>query len=460
MTVANRSLITKWFASACVAAVVLATAGCGGVGNEVAAAAAAQNTLLTIAASPLPKILNAGTARTFSVTVTDVNGIASVLATLDGLAITITNSGSTYSITIPATLAPGDHTLTISGSGKAPDGTVEVPQSVTFTFTVMPNTTAQISGFPAASHYTVGTAQLISPSVIDPNGISSVTATLDAAAIAVTQTASVYSVTLPATLAVGMHTLVYSVTGLNPDGTPEPTQTFSQSITVYPVNTPLVISSVTGPTAYTVGTAQTYTAIVVDPDLVASVVATVNGNSVPVTFSAPSSYSITLPASTPVGTYVLVLTATGTQPDGTLEPPHVVTLNITVYPPNTPLAIGPMTVVPGVQLVGTTAAVYSPSTYSVTVVDPDGIASVTALFYAVDMAVIANSPAPIAPPPVLSGSLVQPAKVTQTAPNVYTISVPEPFQCQRYIEFTAVGLNPDGTPEPPQVLSLDTTNNC
>lgn len=67
---------------------------------------------------------------------------------------------------------------------------------------------------------------------MDPEGVSSVTATVDGTPVTVTNSNGTYSASLTG-LSVGSHTLVWSATGKNPDGTAESTtQTGQQIITV------------------------------------------------------------------------------------------------------------------------------------------------------------------------------------------------------------------------------------
>lgn len=434
----------------------LGLAGCGGVGNEVVSTAATPNTALTITAAAIPKLVNLGSSGIFSVTVADADGIASVSATLDGKPIAITASGSTYSITIPPTLAAGDHTLVVSGTGKAPDGTLEVPRSASVVFTVQANTPASFAAVSGVTHYTVGAGSVLSTVITDPNGISSVTATLDGQAIAVAQTGTTYSVTLPTTLPAGNHSVVLTVVGLMPDGTPEPPATVTQAVTVYPPNTPLTINSAAGTTAYYVGSAQTYSVTVVDPDLISSVVATLDGAPIPVSAPSGATYTVVIPGTTAPGSHSLVVTAIGTQPNGSLETPQSVTVKFTVYPLNTPLLLGGVVPTTATQASLFLAANFQTtlSVYTVAVSDPDGISSVSARIYSID------GSAPVTVPPAPLGTVFYPA-LSKVAPDLYTFNVAaNAFACGRYIEFTAVGLNPDGSLEQPVIQALDTSSGC
>ena len=150
-------LIRSSLAVALIAFAGVIATGCGGGSDEVALTGSTQNTALTILApASLPTIM-AGTSPTFSATVTDPDGIQSVSATIDGVAIPLSNSGTTYSLTLPATLSVGSHVLAVTGTGLAPDGTVEVPRSASVNFTVyVANTAATASPVLGPNHYTVG----------------------------------------------------------------------------------------------------------------------------------------------------------------------------------------------------------------------------------------------------------------------------------------------------------------
>ncbi len=411
-------------------AAALAVSGCGGVADEVVVSTTANTPLVIAGASSIPS-LTVGMERMFSVTVTDIDGIDSVTVTLDGAPIPVTINGNTYSITLPGTLAVGPHTLVVTGRGLAPDGTREVPRSVSVTFTVFPrNTPATVTAVTGQNHYTVGATPTLSTSVVDPDGIASVTAALDGTALAVTAAGGVYSVTLPGSVAAGVHALVFTVTGLHPDGSLEAAQTVTQAITVYPPNTPLTISSISGPASYTVGTAHAYTTQVMDPDAIASVTATLDGVDIPVV-SGAGGYTVDIPASTKTGTHTLVVTATGRLPDGSLEAPHSVTQTFIIYPPNTPLTISAISTISPPPSAGPPG----PTLYRVTVQEPDGVPSVVAYLDGV------------------------PTPVTQSGSD-YQISVPASYGCARIIDFTATGKNPDGSFEASQTQTLDTSSTC
>ena len=521
----------KWAAKTVAALMLVATAllaGCGGAPND--GTVISGNTVLTISPSAIPTI-TVGTARTISVSVIDPDGIDSVRAILDGapidVAVNTGANGSTYAVTLPATLAIGPHTIEVTGRGKAPDGTLEVPRSLSFNFTVFAvntaltlspiaglpsfnagttqtysttvidpngttNVTATLDGAPLAttnaggvysvvlpsslatglrtivftavgrnpdgsnepaiqtsvkvsintpltitpvsgiSMYTVGASQVLSARITDPNGIGNVTARLDGVEIASTNSGGTYSVALPSNLAVGPHTLTFSATGLNADATAEPVQTVVQSITVFPVNTPLVISSVTGPASYSFGPAQGYSVQVVDADMVAEVTATLDGAPIGLTVSG-NAYSLTVPANTPLGNHVLVFTATGKRPDGTLESPQSVSLNFAVIQLNSPLSVGGLS-----SVFDKAQNIY---TYSIVATDGDGISGVIATVQSLF--------------PVTAGLLPPPQSFTPTVQgSTYSIALPE-FSCRRRIVFTVTGRLPNGSPEGPVTRSLD-----
>ncbi len=426
---------------ACLSIAIVAIGGCGGAPDD-GPASSGQNTPLSINAPQSFPTITAGATRTFSATISDVDGVESANITLDGAPLPINVSGSVYSITLPGNLSVGTHTLVITGRGKAPDGTLEVPRSVTINFRVFPvNTPATVSPISGPTSFTTGTAQTLTTVVTDPNGLATVTATLDGATITVVQEAGSYSVALPASLPTGYHTVVFTVTGLQPDGTPEAAQTVTQSVAVFPPNTPLVISAITGPLSYSVGSAQTYTVQVMDPDMIVSVLATLDGASIPVAVNG-SVYSITAPANTPLGNHILVFTATGKLPEGGLEAAQSVSLNFTVTQPNDPLSVS------GINETIVGSIFFGSFTYSINANDGDGIQSVIATVQSLNPILgvglagpsVSALPAPVSYPVVRLGS-------------TFSIDVPT-FSCARVVVFTVTGILPGGAAEGPVVATF------
>src|SRR3990167_1738415 len=244
----------------------VALSGCGGVADEVQANLATNTPLSIVALTGLPGY-TVGTPQTYSLTVRDPDGVADVRATLDGGALPIVVNGDSYSVTLPPNLPVGTHTLVFTGAGKAPDGTRELPWSEGLSVTVYEsNTPLTIGAISGVTAYTVGSAQSYSTSVVDPNGVSSVTATANGQTLAVVQNGSQYAATLPADTQAGSVALVFTAIGLAPDGTKEAAKTATQTITVHPTNTPLTIGAITGLAAYSVGVAQSYSLGPIDPD--------------------------------------------------------------------------------------------------------------------------------------------------------------------------------------------------
>ena len=422
---------------ACLSAGLLLN-GCGGVSNEVQFSG--QNTPLLITPQSKIPTLTVGISYSFTVTVTDPDGVDSVSATIDGAAANLSVSGSNYTLTLPATLTVGTHTLTVTGRGKAPDGTLEVPQTLSLAFTVYPaNTPATISAVNGSNHYTQGATPTLSVDVADPDGIASVSATLDANAITVSAAAGTYSVQMPATLSVGTHKLVFTAVGKNPDGSNESPLTASQDITVYKPNTPLAINSLSGPSSYTVGAAQTFTVQIQDPDTISSVTATLDGSAWPITAGTGGNYVVNVPGTLQPGQHRITVTAVGLQPDGSTEQAQTVTKVFTVYNLNTPLTI---------SAVARSFNLAQDLVLTVTVVDPDGILSVTGSI---------TSPSPLA---------TLPYTVTQSG-STYTMTLPfnssvgyDGYCGYNNATFKAIGLNPDGSQEAPQTSSFDPTTQC
>lgn len=399
-----------------------ALSGCGGVADEVQANLAANTPLSIVGLTGLPGY-TVGTPQTYSLTVRDPDGVADVRATLDGGVLPIVVNGDTYSVTIPPNLPVGTHTLVFTGAGKAPDGTRELPWSEGLSVTVYEsNTPLTIGAISGASAYTVGSAQSYSTNVVDPNGISSVTATANGLPLAVVQSGSQYSATLPADTKAGNVALVFTAVGLTPDGTAEAAKTASQTITVHPTNTPLTIGAISGLAAYSVGAAQSYSLGPIDPDGLGAVSASLDGVALPVTQTG-SIYSVTVPASAAAGTHTVRFSATGKKPDSSSEDPVSVSRDITIYPGNTPLSIGPLSG-PASYPAGQVQA------YSSVIVDPNGIDSVSASLNGQTL------------PVVSSGSSYSVTLPVSTPTGSHTLVL------------MAVGKNPDGSPEASQSVSL------
>jgi hypothetical protein len=348
----------------------------------------------------------------------------------------LSHIGSSYSVTLSASVAIGVHPLVFSAVGLNPDGTLEAAQTLTQAITVYPaNTPLVIGSVTGPASYTVGPPQTYSAQVIDPDGVASVTATLDGINIPVVASgAATYSVAVPANTPVGDHALVFTGVGQLPSGSLEAPHSVTQYFTVYSVNTSLVIGPVTGPASYTVGAPQTYSTQVIDPDGVASVTATLDGVNIPVVASGTDTYSVAVTVNTPTGSHALVFIGVGRLPNGALEQPQSVTQNFTVYPPNTALTLSTIS----------RAITNSINTYNVTVVDPDGILSVTATW-------------------TYSYQGLPPVTQTQTVTRSGSAySITKPYICSgiSIIEFTATGLNPDGTPEAPQKQSVNEASFC
>ncbi|MBK9235368.1 MAG: hypothetical protein IPO19_04580 [Rhodoferax sp.] len=408
--------------AALAAAGALALSGCGGIADEAQTDKGTNTPLSIVSLTGLPGY-TVGSPQTYTLTIRDPDGVADVRATLDGMAIPIVVVGDKYSITLPPDLGVGTHTLVFTGAGKAPDGTRELPWSEGLSVTVyQTNTPLTISPIAGVSAYTIGTAQTYNASVVDPNGIDSVIATANGVAIAVVQSGAQYSATLPADTKAGVVSLSFTAIGLSPDGTKEAAKTSTQTITVYATNTPLAIGTITGLASYTVGVAQSYSIIPVDPDGIGNVTATLDGGVLPVSASG-SGFAVTLPASTAAGTHTVRFEATGKRPDGSVEDVAFVSRDITIYPGNTPLTAsawsGPTSYPTGqVQI------------YTSTVVDPNGIDIVSATLDGQSV------------PVVSSGATYSVTLPVSTPPGSHTLTL------------SATGKTPDGSKEQPQTVSL------
>jgi hypothetical protein len=147
----------------------------------------------------------------------------------------------------PLSLVLSIATVGLTGCGDSPNETI---------VTTTGNTPLVITNVTGLRGYTVGGAQTYSATVQDPDGIASVSVTLDGNNIPVTNVGNVYSITVPANYAVGTHALVFNARGKSSDGTLEIPIVEGLSFTVYGSNTPLTISAVQGLAAFTLGAAN------------------------------------------------------------------------------------------------------------------------------------------------------------------------------------------------------------
>lgn len=316
------NLHRPWAMGLMTGAVAWALSGCGGQPNEVDPTVLG-NTGLAIEAITGLKAYTFGTAQRYSVTVVDPDGIKAVSVTLDGLVIPVSVSGAQYAITLPADTPIGPHTLVVRATGTAPDGSSEVPQSVTQVITVVAaNTPLRLSPLSGPKSYSFGPAQTYRVTVTDPDGISSVLASLDGASIPTVTSGGDYLVTVPAGTAPGDHLLRLSATGTQPDGSVEPVQTVEQLVSILPlapVDTPLYLSPVTETGAF--GVSAIFNVTVGDPDGIASVSATFDGSPMTLT-TAGSNYSFSMYYySAHPGPHTVVFTAVGRAPDGSPTSP-------------------------------------------------------------------------------------------------------------------------------------------
>lgn len=316
------NLHRPWAMGLVTGAVAWALSGCGGQPNEVDPKAL-DNTGLAIEAITGLKAYTFGTAQRYSVTVVDPDGIKAVSVTLDGLAIPVSVSGAQYAITLPADTPIGPHTLVVRATGTAPDGSSEVPQSVTQVITVVAaNTPLKLSPLSGPKSYSFGPAQGYRVTVTDPDGISSVLASLDGTSIPAMISGGDYLVTVPAGTAPGDHLLRVSATGIQPDGSVEPVQTVEQLVSILPVapvDTPLYLSAVTE--TGSAGLSAIFNVTVGDPDGIASVSATFDGTPMTLT-AAGSNYSFSMYYySAHPGPHTVVFTAVGRAPDGSPTSP-------------------------------------------------------------------------------------------------------------------------------------------
>jgi hypothetical protein len=396
--------------------------GCGGSADQTLPSNKA-NTPLSVTNFTGLTGYTLGSAQTYSVTIKDPDGIASVTANLDGVNVPVTNVGDIYSITVPTSLTVGTHSVIFSARGKSSDGTLEVPVSEGINFTVFVNNTpltmSAVQGFAA---YTIGTAQTYYTDVVDPNGITNVTATLNGQTIAVTNTTGRYSVVVPANTAAGNNTVRFDAIGKQPSGASESVTSAQIAFVIYPNNTQLLSGNIVGLTSYTTGGTQTYSLSPVDPDGIASVTATLDGAAVTLSANG-NTYSFSTPTNLTVGSHAVSFTATGKLPTGVSETPVTISQSISVLANNTPLNIGAI-------LGATSYIVGNVQQYTTIVTDPDGISSVTA---------------------TLDGNAITVAP----SGSSYSITLPVSVVAGPHtVQFTAIGKRPDSTLETAQSVTL------
>jgi hypothetical protein len=163
-----------------------------------------------------------------------------------------------------------------------------------------------------------------STTIIDPDGISSVTADINGSSYEVTRTGDVYSIS-GTFETFGPYRITFTAVGLTPTSTTEVTQTRSLDVEV---NTPLFFGSVSGPISNpTVGFAIS-SVVITDPNGIASVTARdrlgpltvvdVRGAAITTFISGATYYT----RQRDVGISVPIFTAVGLNPDGTQESPQ------------------------------------------------------------------------------------------------------------------------------------------
>lgn len=304
-----------------VGAVAAGLSGCGGQPNEFDPNTM-KNTTLVFDSFSGPKTYTFGASQLFSILVRDVDGIVAVSATMDGASIPIKLDGSQYSVTFPAGVAVGKHTLVVQATGMAPDGSAEIPQTITEVITVLrPNTPLTLSDLRGPASYTFGSDQVYRVTVTDPDGITSVQASLDGVSVPAVASSGDYLITIPAGTAVGSHLVSVMATGAQPDGSNELTQSKELSVSIVratPLDTPLSLSAVSE--TLVAGNAV-FTVTATDPDGVASVSATLDG--IPITLTnvgSNYSYSVYYFSIHP-GPHTFVFTGIGLAPDGSVTSP-------------------------------------------------------------------------------------------------------------------------------------------
>lgn len=307
-----------------VGAVAAGLSGCGGQPNEFDPNGM-KNTSLVFDSFSGPKTYTFGASQLFSILVRDVDGVAAVSATIDGSSIPIKLDGSRYNVTFPAGVAVGQHTLVVQATGLAPDGSAEIPQTVTEVITVLrPNTPLTLSDLSGPASFTFGSDQVYRITVTDPDGIASVQASLDGVSMPALASGIDYLVTVPAGTAVGSHLVKVMATGEQPDGSSELTQSRELGVSIVraaPVDTPLSLSAVSE--TLVAGNAV-FTVTATDPDGVASVSATLDG--IPISLANVGgnySYSVYYFSIHP-GPHTFVFTGIGLAPDGSVTSPVTV----------------------------------------------------------------------------------------------------------------------------------------
>jgi hypothetical protein len=381
-----------------------------------------SNTPLSISAIQGFAAYTIGTAQTYYSDVVDPDGIGSVSATLNGVAIPVTKAADRYSVSIPASTPAGNKTLRFEAIGKQPNASDEAPQSSQLAFIIYSTNTPLVAGsITGPTSYTVGGSQTYSLTPIDPDGITSVTATLDGTNVALTSSNGAYSFSTPSNLSVGNHAISFTATGRQPNGSAETAIVVSQNITILTTNTPLNLGAISGPATYTVGAAQSYSSVITDPDGIVSVSATLDGSPISVV-PTNGTYSVTLPITTAVGQHTIQFSAVGRRPDNSSETAVTVSRQIQILTTNTNLSLG--------SISGLASYVFGGSTtYTTTIVDPDGIDSVSA---------------------TLDGSTIGISNNGST----YSIAVPTTLILgQHTLLVTAQGKQPDGSLETQQTTS-------
>lgn len=286
------------------------------------------------------------------------------------------------------------------------------------------NTPLSIGALKGPKSYTTGTAQSYNAAVIDPDGITQVSATIDGQSLSVISNAPLYGVTLPASTSAGTHTLVLTAVGTAPDGSSEIPQNSALTITIFVPNTPLTISPISGPSGITFGLGQTYVTSVLDPDGITNVGATLDGAPIAVAVLG-ANYSVTVPPGTATGSHLLTISATGQQPDGSVEATQSVSRTLTVSVADTPTSLS------GISEIAGPAATVPTTIFRVTAGDADGPVFVTATFDGAPFAV------------TQLGSVYSIQMVTSAAhPGPHTVV------------FTAVGTLPDGSSAPAVTATL------
>jgi hypothetical protein len=312
-----------------------------------------------------------GGSQTYSLSPIDPDGVTSVTATLDGNAVSLSAQGNTYSFSTPTSLGVGNHAISFTATGRAPNGVAEAPIVVSQSITVLTtNTPLSLGAIAGPGSYTVGNAQSYSSVVTDPDGIVSVSATLDGNAISVAPSGSTYSITLPVSLAAGSHTVQFSAIGRRPDNSNETTQVVTRQIQVLTTNVALSIGALSGLSSYVVGSAPTYSTTIVDPDGIDATSATLDGQPINLSNNG-STYSVVMPSVLSLGEHTLVFSARGRTPGGGVEADQSRSSSFSVIRQNTALTISAVTGPATIRL-------NAIGTFSVNVVDPDGIGEVSA----------------------------------------------------------------------------------